>query len=164
MRAGMRAVARPLAAGACVAAALALAPVMLPAQEVNICAWQATGANIAEPWEQNSRSFAHGKVRIALLDTIEPAAASFYILVLSPPYDEAGGRQCVLVTADGGGGFGAVDFAALKARYDAAVGLVISVPVTTAHPGLGAPTPQMLRFSVNQATGAILTGLEPAAR
>ena len=43
------------------------------AQTAFPCDWQARADAIVEPWEENSKTFANGAVRVALLDTIEPA-------------------------------------------------------------------------------------------
>ena len=53
------------------------------AQEAVWCDWPARADAIVEPWSQNTRTFANGDVRLALLDTIEPAAADKTAL-LSP--------------------------------------------------------------------------------
>ena len=58
------------------------------AQQVRDCDWLASAWNLAEPWEENTRTFANGAVRLALLDAIEPGAVPFHLLVLSPPWDE----------------------------------------------------------------------------
>ena len=86
---------------------------------------------------------------------IEPAAGAFHILVLSPPWDELGARQCRVLSLDGGIGFAGVDFAALEAWYDAAVGLLFALPVSVYEPETGAFADRMLDFNLNQATGAI---------
>ena len=60
------------AAGAALAAGLALsAPAA--AQSLSDCDWRASAWLLAEPWEANSRTFANGDVRIALIDAIEQA-------------------------------------------------------------------------------------------
>ena len=142
------------AAGAALAAGLALsAPAA--AQSLSDCDWRASAWLLAEPWEANSRTFANGDVRIALIDAIEPAAGALHLLVLSPPWDELGARQCRVLSLDGGIGFAGVDFAALEAWYDAAVGLLFALPVSVYEPETGAFADRMLDFNLNQATGAI---------
>ena len=98
------------------------------AQEAVFCDWQASAQAIVEPWSEHTRTFANGDVRLALLDTIEPAAGAFHILVLSPPYDELGSRQCRTIGMSSGMGFGGVDFATLDADYDPSVGLIFGLP------------------------------------
>lgn len=135
---------------------LAGAPVM--AQEAVPCDWPARADNIAEPWEENTRTFAEGKVRLALLDTAEPAAAAFHVFVLSPPYDELGLRQCRTIGLNGMG-FAGADFGSLQAAYDPAVGLIFTMTVQV-YDGMDY-TPRTLRFTLNQATGDIGAQLSP---
>ena len=127
----------------------------LAAQEAVECDWPARADAIVEPWEDNTRTFANGAVRLALLDTIEPAAAAYHILILSPPYDELGGRQCKTLGLGPGMGFSGVDFAKLKAGYDPAVGLVFDVPAGEYDADRGVTRMRSLRFTLNQATGEI---------
>lgn len=122
------------------------------------CDWQASAANIAEPWEQNTRTFSEGKTRLAMLDTVEPAAGWAYVLVLSPPYSELGDRMCQLVGLNGMG-FAGMDFAALSATYDPATGLSFVLPVQVYDFDVGMPAPATLAFTLNQSTGAITTRL-----
>ncbi|MAM61892.1 hypothetical protein [Maritimibacter sp. UBA3975] len=123
---------------------------------VGDCDWRASAQSVAEPWEANSRTFANGDVRLAKLDVGEPAFGGFFLLVLSPPRDEIGFRQCRVITFPETSGFGGMDFDALEAGYDPSVGLMFTVPVkvfvaSDAVEG----QPALLRFSLNQATGAI---------
>lgn len=123
------------------------------AQMAQPCDWIARADAIVEPWEDNTRTFANGDVRLALLDTIEPAAGAFHILILSPPYNELGDRQCMTLGMSSNIGFGGVDFAALDAGYDPATGLIFRFPVQI-FDGDGA-VPRGLVFTLNQSTGAI---------
>jgi len=50
------------------------------------CAWQASAQYLAEPWGENTATFGNGATRIAVIDTTEPAAGSFGLVILSPPY------------------------------------------------------------------------------
>ena len=121
--------------------------------------WQMSAENIAEPWEAYSRTFADGEVRIAVLDTIEPAAAALYLMVLTPPYDEVGGRHCGLVAnGDGSHGFGDMDFEALESQYDASRGVIVSFPVQAYNIDTGEFDVRRLEVTINQATGDIGTG------
>ncbi len=130
------------------------------AQEVSECDWRASARNLVEPWEQNSRAFANGNVRIALLDTVEPGAVPYQILVLSPPFDELGARQCRVISFQGGSGFAGVSFSALEASYDPAAGLRFSLPVVVYLEEADFANPSTLHFTVNQATGAVVAGME----
>lgn len=60
------------------------------AQTAIPCGWQARADAIVEPWAENTTTFANGALRVALLDTIEPAASAAYLLITHPPVDEVG--------------------------------------------------------------------------
>ncbi|MGB0900261.1 hypothetical protein [Halocynthiibacter sp.] len=126
------------------------------AQMINECDWQASARNIAEPWSENTRMFAEGKVRLALVDTIEPAAAAFHILVLSPPYDEVGARQCKVISLNESFGFTGIEFSKLEARYDPAVGLIFEVPAFLYGDDGTSSTEVELAFWLNQSTGELV--------
>ena len=116
--------------------------------------WQGHARNIGEPWQDYTRTFANGNVRVSLLDTIEPANGAFYLLFLSPPYDELGSRQCqVLAESDGQTGFNSIDFQQLDANYDPNVGLTFRVPITRFAPETGGYDPAILAAWLNQSTG-----------
>lgn len=135
-------------------------PTPLSAQDVMKCDWQARADGIVEPWEDHTRTYANGDVRLALLDTIEPAAGAFHILVLSPPYDELGSRQCRTIGLGEGAGFSGVGFENLDADYDPAVGLIFDVPVQYFNAASGGFSSGDLLFTLNQSSGAIETVLE----
>lgn len=137
------------------AAALAVAAIGAHAQEAVPCDWQARADAIVEPWSEYSRTYANGDVRLALLDTVEPAAAAFHILILSPPYDEIGARQCRTLGLGGGMGFSGVTFDALDAAYDPSVGLIFTLPVASFDGSTGDFLESNLLFTLNQATGQI---------
>ncbi len=104
------------------------------AQSAHICDdWQSQAWNLAEPWEDNSRTFSNGAVRVALIDTVEPALGAYYLLTLHPlPDDPLGSRVCHIVGETPFFGFPGMDFSGLSASYDPAVGLTFTVPVTRA--------------------------------
>ncbi|PCJ82913.1 MAG: hypothetical protein COA52_19715 [Hyphomicrobiales bacterium] len=129
------------------------------AQVVNECDWVTNARNIVEPWEKNTRTFANGDVRLALIDVVEPAAGAFHILVLSPPYDELGTRQCRQISTQSSIGFSGINFSQLDAGYDPSVGLMFQLPVQIFDPNSGNFVGHRLLFTVNQATGAIGTQL-----
>lgn len=116
--------------------------------------------NIAEPWETSTRLFANGAVRLTVMDTVEPAAAAFHLLVLSPPLDELGGRQCRVVSLDGATGFASLTLSDTAATYDPAKGLTISVPAKRYLPDTGEFGAATLIVTINQSTGAISAQLE----
>ncbi|WP_152497376.1 hypothetical protein [Roseovarius sp. THAF8] len=131
---------------------------MALAQEVASCDWRSSAASIVEPWEEYSRTFSDGKVRIALMDTLEPAASAVHILILSPPYDELGARQCRVLSHHATSGFSNADFWTLDPTYDPAVGLIFEIAVEIM--GAIGPEDRTLRFTLNQATGGIGASLQ----
>ncbi len=131
-------------------------------QTVEECDWRASAQALVEPWDApyNSRTFANGDVRLAVTDVIEPAAGAFHLIILSPPYDELGGRQCRIVSADGTIGFSGLTLEAMIADYDPAVGLRFAMQSGAYDPKTGTTLPMTLRVTLNQATGAITAELE----
>lgn len=132
------------------------------AQSVGDCNQIAAAYNLVEPWEENARTFSNGKTRLAVLDTVEPAAGAYHILVLSPPYDPLGGRQCRIVSLQLGLGFSGISFDMLEAAYDPSVGLMFTVPVQRLDPASGGYTPNTLYMELNQATGSLFADLYKA--
>lgn len=130
------------------------------ALEIIDCDWKASADAIYEPWEEFSRTYSDGAVRVALLDTIEPAAAAFHLLVLSPPYDELGGRRCQTIGMAGGAGFQAIGFEEINASYDPSIGLSFDVQVTYFDSDFGDILGGELYFNLNQSTGVIEAFLE----
>ena len=119
------------------------------------CDWQSSARNIVEPWDENARVFANGDVRIVNLDTIEPAIGFAYLMVLSPPRDILGGRQCQVIGAAEGIGFAGFDFDTLTAGYDPAVGLIFEVVTYAYDPETDTTPRRFLTITLNQATGDI---------
>lgn len=134
--------------------------VQATAQEVSECDWRARADAIVEPWEDFSKTYANGKIRVALIDTIEPGAAAMNLLVLSPPYDELGGRQCRIVGFDQGMGFAGLDFGRIGASYDPATGLTVSLPGTIFLPEDGFSNSVLLHVTINQATGDVTARMD----
>ena len=127
------------------------------AQQVIPCDWIARADAIVEPWEDHTATFANGKVRLALMDVIEPAAGASHILILSPPYDEIGNRQCRTLGLTPGIGFNGMDWDSLRAAYDPAVGLMFEIHVEVYNGEYSER--HILNFTLNQATGEIRTRL-----
>lgn len=143
------------------AAAVSALAVPACAQTVTSCdRWEARADNLAEPWEEMSRTFANGAVRIAVLDGVEPAAGALHLLILSPPYSELGERQCAMISYRGNG-FAGIDFAALTAAYDPETGLGFDVPVRIYDADSADFLPVGLGFTLNQATGQIGARIYP---
>lgn len=125
------------------------------AQTIADCDWRASASAIPEPWSENTRTFANGEVRLALLDTIEPAASAFHLLILSPPYDLTGGRMCKVVSYGESLGYMGLDFGGLEAEYDPAVGLVFTLPGRLYSPEDDFSNALELTVTLNQATGEV---------
>jgi len=139
-------------------ALLAAAPVT--AQSVSDCDTRASARFLAEPWEENTATFANGEVRVAAIDMMEPAGAPAYLMILSPPRNEIGERQCRIVEAEPDFGFYTVDLQNIVADYDTASGLTLRVPVTDYADGPQTPPPFPLTVSINQATGEVTATTE----
>ena len=139
---------------------LALAPLPALSQSVELCDWQASAQALVEPWEENTRTFANGAVRIAALDTTEPANASAYLLLLSPPRTLLGERQCRVVGWSEGLGFTALFFEDLTSDYDPSRGLIFTVPARIYDPALDFANAARLTVVLNQSTGDIDATLE----
>lgn len=151
---------RLLSALAVAAAAL---PFSVQAQEISECGWVANPANILEPWSEFSRSFANGAIRIAVLDTAgEPVCCATHLLIIAPSAPDNGPvyRQCFVASARGSMGFYDIDFKGITASYDPARGLLLSVPVSYYHDGVGtgAPgIPDQIEIRIDQLTGTVVT-------
>lgn len=139
--------------------ALLLGTTSAQAQSVTECDWRASAENLVEPWDETSRTYANGDVRIALLDTVEPAAAAYHLLVLSPPYDEVGGRQCRLISAHESLGFMVVRFDQIEGEYDPEQGLIFRLPAARYNPDRSEGDWTDLTFVVNQASGQVLAAV-----
>ncbi len=134
------------------------------AQAVLPCDWQASAQAIVEPWEENTRTFANGNVRLAAIDTVEPAVAFAYLLVLSPPFNTLGERQCRLIGSAENLGFAGMDFSTLTAGYDPASGLTFEIQVNQHDPATGDHPRRFLFVTLNQSTGAVTAQIGADAR
>lgn len=138
------------------ASTLALSLLAAPAvaQQVQPCD-NAPAESIAEPWEENIASYAEGQLRVAVLDMIEPAGGALKLLVISPPRDEVGYRQCRVIQAGNGLGFYNLDFAERRAGYDPARGLTLTLPAQHYLPEDPEGGWYELSLTINQQTGEI---------
>ncbi len=127
------------------------------AQQAIPCDWIARADAIVEPWRDNTRTFANGDVRLALLDAIEPGAGSLHILILSPPFGEQGERQCMTLGMSDHIGFTDADFSSLESGYDPSLGLIFDMDIQTFDGDEFRPG--HLHFTLNQATGKITSVL-----
>ncbi|NOX74971.1 MAG: hypothetical protein GXP03_15575 [Alphaproteobacteria bacterium] len=130
------------------------------AQVISDCDWEASAWNLVEPWAENSRTFSNGATRLAVLDTVEPAAGAMHLLILSPPYDPLAGRQCKVLSWFKGMGFAGLNFSDLKAGYDPSRGLLFELPVQIYDPETSFSNSAIVFFELNQATGVITTDIE----
>ena len=109
------------------------------AQQVQPCfdgariPYRSSAEAIAEPWEANTRSFADGQVRIAVMDTGEPAYGAYYLMVMYWAGGEGDLRTCELVS-QGELGFVGMALNGMEASYKAGLGLVLKVPTTFYNP------------------------------
>ena len=133
---------------------IATVPEASYAQQVFDCDARAFATSIVEPWEENSRQFANGAVRVILTNTNLPENRGQYIVVVSPPYNAAGAPQCRVVGKSSIEGFTKTEFAELESSYDPAIGLVISVPVQRLD-GDGELLNELLVFTLNQQSGQV---------
>lgn len=124
-----------------------------PAQAfvVEPCGADFTPLTITEPWEESSRTFANGVIRIFEM-FIDPNVASGAALgILHPAPSGEGYRTCTAIYAGVDTRyFGQAFVAEATAVYDASLGLIVSVPVSFVDADR-----VMLRFAVNQATGVV---------
>ncbi len=125
------------------------------AQVVSQCDWQASAQAIAEPWEENARTFSNGKVRVAVLDTIEPAVGFAWLLVLSPPFNELGDRQCRVVGASADIGFAGLFFDTLQSSYNPLTGLTFTVEARFYDAKVDGFSRRPVVITLNQSTGAM---------
>lgn len=119
------------------------------------CDWEAHVDNIAEPWEDNIATFSNGAIRVALLDTIEPASASAYLLILHPPTNEMGVRVCTSVGLDDGLGYAAMFFEDLTSSYSPETGLVLTIPAIIFLPEQSFQNSALVKITINQASGEV---------
>lgn len=116
------------------------------------CGPEFTPLTITEPWEEYSQTFANGAIRIfeMFIDPNVASGAALGILHPTAPGSDAY-RSCTAIYAGTEFRyFGQAHVAEATAVYDASVGLIISVPVSVVDGNR-----VMLRFAVNQATGAV---------
>ncbi|MBE1295176.1 hypothetical protein [Phycobacter azelaicus] len=143
-----------LAALGCVSV-LASAPVY--GQSLEPCDWVASAANLVSPWEENSRTYANGAIRIALLDTGgEPVCCSRHLLILSP--DPEYGQACNVLSFGQGMGYYEIFLPKVRSSYDPARGLSLVVPVGQFDPDTGRVDLGRLSavvVTINQATGQV---------
>ena len=144
---------RPLALLSCVVAFSC--PPMAQAQTVAECDVRSMSEFLVEPWEHYSHSFSNGLVRLAVLNTNEPAAGAEHLLILSPPFDDMGNRQCRIVSHTDGMGFAGLYFRDMEVVQDAAPGLSVTIPAQGFDLARGFAQAGMLTVTLDQVTGDV---------
>jgi len=97
------------------------------AVEVSTCKKSGTEMiDILTPFKKYVRTFSGDKINIVLVDRTEPAACSYYLVIVIDDRKSVpqGGRRCYAV-----GCFGNVHFQTIKSSYNTAKGLLLHVPV-----------------------------------
>ena len=121
--------------------------------------WPLNVRNIVEPFDQSTRTFANGNIRILHIDTGgEPVCCSSHLVILAPnPAEEEQFRICKLLTdGDVGNGFLDVNIKGIKSSYSPSKGLLLSVPVLRYNFEDGVNNHKAtIDVRINQATGAI---------
>ena len=125
------------------------------AAQIEGCDEVGRAAFIVEPWEQNSKTFDKGQIRVAYIDTGgEPVCCSGYLLLLVPDREgETGDRACYIIGKKKGVGFAGISFSALSASYDPRKGLLIAFPFTTMKEDGQTAERGIARVRINMATG-----------
>lgn len=134
-----------------------IAPHAFAAETLMECKGPAHIQNIIEPWQDATRTYANGKIRVIWLDTGgEPVCCSSHLAILAPnPKDEQGYRQCrVLNDGQEYMGFQFIDLKGITSSYDASKGLLLSIPVERYIDGIKSKK-AVIGVRINQATGDI---------
>jgi len=137
------------------------------AQEVAPCRYDGDNAYlssigvVAEPWEENTRLFADGAVRLVVIDTEEPAFAAVHLAVLMWGKAEIGleARVCFLVSF-GSAGFYDANLAGMQTSYSPAAGLVLTVPVSRYDPALDQAVVAPLELIINRQSNTVKARLQ----
>jgi hypothetical protein len=124
--------------------AFLFAPLFAEAAVVGPCGSLNAIDYIVEPWEQNTRTFYNGKVRIVNIDTYgEPTCCSSHLAILLPQNDELETVACYVFSQrryEGDEpyylGFQNVDVRNVTAKYDPAQGLLLQIPYTSYIDGI----------------------------
>jgi len=120
------------------------------------CDETASVQSLAEPWEQNSKTFYKGELRVALLDTGgEPVCCSVHLMLLVPDKtDEMGGRKCHIVSDHDSLGFAGIDFKKLTSKYEDGKGLLLTFPYTLYVDGVSSKS-GTARIRINMQNGNV---------
>ena len=143
---------------------IALPPLSAEAVIVLECGDLAPAEALIEPWEDTTRSFSNGAIRIAALDLGEPDCCPQHLAVLIPA-NMYGGRACFLVARNRllPNGWVRVGIDEAEASRDGTPGLRVSVPVYSYDPTTGGAdlaSRRVIALRIRQAAGIV--ELEPA--
>ena len=134
-------------------ASLAAAPAA--AQVRSDCGdWQTDARNVF--WEDPTRTFAEGAVRLVALETGEPACCGAHLMVTWPNPDEPF-PACAVISAGGNGGgigFYSLDLSATEAREDEAK-LFLTVAATATAPDGSDPQPRPFAITIDLFAGEL---------
>jgi len=104
-------------------------------------------------WDQPTRTFANGKIRMIKIDIEEPACCAVFLMALYPVPDQPF-PGCTLVGVKEGYGYNKMNLETAVASYDARIGLTVRLPVVVFDSG--AYFDEILQVTVNQALGLFL--------
>ena len=113
---------------------------------------QANARYLSYPYENATRTFANGDVRILTLQQDEPACCGAYVMVLLPSPEDPG-MICAFVTTPDGMGWQGTDLRGTVADYDPSRGLFLRIPAWTYGEVHGSPF--SLDLTINQQTGVV---------
>ncbi len=92
-----------------------------------------------------AKSFYNGQVNVFVTDTVEPAAASFGLAIVTPDFaDPVGGSNCRAITHLSG-----VDINKIKSSYDSDKGLLLTVPYRVYNGEGTEPAKAPLKIRIN---------------
>lgn len=157
-----------LAAFAFMAPLLATSPEVLAATVLD-CGDLAPSEALIEPWEETTRLFSNGSIRVAAVDLGDPPCCPQHFIVLLPA-NMYGGRICALVARSAlvPNGWARVGIDEAEAMRPEGGGLRVSVPVYSYDARTGGADPdsrKVISVRVRQAAGTVeLESVEAEAR
>jgi len=107
--------------------------------------------DVVAPVTENSRDFANGKTNISVISNGDDKG-KLHVLVMSPPYDDAGFPTCQVISDITNTGFKKVLMPMLEVEYDPTTGLKFDLPVEPM--GEEAKTVRLM-MTLNQANGKL---------
>lgn len=143
----------------CLMGLMLLAPTAAHATVVMDCGSLVSADALIEPWEETTRTFGRGSIRVAVVDLGEPACCPQHFIVLSPA-NMYGGRICALVARNAlvPNGWTHVGLDEAVSDRPEGGGLRITVPVYGYDPRTGTADPDSRRdisVLVRQAAGTV---------